>query len=77
VISLRVSLDDELARNLIEGRSVRLEPVHGGGFLELQLILHGGGLAQLLSAAAAAVAVPEANASRKARAPVKIAAKVA
>jgi hypothetical protein len=40
---------------LLEGRSVRLAADRGGGVFELQLMLHGGGLAQLFRAAAVAV----------------------
>jgi hypothetical protein len=76
MISLRVSLDDVLCRSLFEGRSVRLKPVRGGGYIELQVLLHGRGLAQLLTEAAAAVRA-EGDASRPGRTPVKIAGKVA
>jgi hypothetical protein len=76
VISLRVSLEGELIGSLLEGRSVRLTPVRGGGFLELQLILHGPGLARLLTEAATAVRA-EGDASTPVPQPVRVARKVA
>jgi hypothetical protein len=88
VISLRIVLDEALCRALLTGRTVRLADAKSGGAFELQMMLHGNGLAELLSAAAAAVAIPEngsktgrkrveANANSSAPPPVKIVASAA